>query len=68
MRLLPTLIFALLSFSIGFIAQRSRMCFIAGIRDFILVGDKELLYGLASFLGTIWLLTSLFYAAGIINV
>jgi len=38
------------------------MCFIAGIRDYFLVRDKELLFGLFSFLVTIFFLTSLFYA------
>jgi uncharacterized membrane protein YedE/YeeE len=34
---------------IGFVAQRSRMCFIGGIRDWILVRDTFLLKGLVSF-------------------
>ncbi len=34
---------------IGFVGQRSRMCFVAGIRDFILVRDTFLLKGLIAF-------------------
>src|SRR5574341_2543592 len=34
---------------IGYFAQRSRMCFVGGIRDFILVRDTALLKGLAAF-------------------
>lgn len=67
MNIIATLILTIMSFGIGFLAQRSRMCFIAGIRDFILVRDKELLYGFISFLATIWLLTSVFYGTGLID-
>jgi len=40
---------------VGFFAQRSRMCFIGGFRDFLLIRDKELLKGLFSFFSTAWL-------------
>ncbi len=40
---------------IGFVGQRSRMCFVAGIRDFILVRDTFLLKGLISFLAVAWI-------------
>ena len=40
---------------VGFLAQRSRMCFIGGIRDFILVRDRELLKGLLAFGLTAWI-------------
>ncbi len=52
---------------IGFLAQRSRMCFVAGFRDWLLVRDTELLLGLLSFLATVWLLTSLGYALGLLH-
>jgi len=39
---------------IGFVGQRSRMCFIAGIRDWILVRDTFLLKGLIAFLLVGW--------------
>lgn len=67
MKLLSAVILAAAAFTIGFLAQRSRMCFIAGLRDFILVRDGELLKGLFSFLATIWILTSLFYGFGLIT-
>lgn len=34
--------------AVGILAQRSRLCSIGGIRDFILFGDGHLLYGLVS--------------------
>ncbi len=54
-------------FGIGYLAQRSRICFIAGIRDYILVRDKELLLGLFSFFCTVWVLTSVLGAAGLLE-
>jgi uncharacterized protein len=41
--------------TIGYLGQRSRMCFIGGIRDFILVRDAYLLKGLAAFGLTAWI-------------
>jgi len=40
---------------IGYLGQRSRMCFVGGIRDFILVRDTYLLRGLMAFALTAWL-------------
>ena len=40
---------------IGFVGQRSRMCFVAGIRDWILVRDTFLLKGLIAFLLAGWI-------------
>jgi uncharacterized membrane protein YedE/YeeE len=40
----------------GYLGQRSRMCFVGGIRDFILVRDTALLKGLVAFGFTAWLL------------
>ena len=54
-------------FIIGFTAQRSRMCFIAGIRDYILVRDRELLQGLFVFLITVWIFTSILYGTGMLE-
>jgi hypothetical protein len=62
-----TLILAVMSIFIGFLAQRSRMCFVAGVRDYILVRDRELLMGMFSFLITLWILTSLLYAFNILR-
>ena len=39
---------------IGYLAQRSRMCFVGGIRDFIRVRDTYLLRGLIAFGLTAW--------------
>lgn len=39
---------------LGYLGQRSRMCFIGGIRDFILVRDTALLKGLVAFGVTAW--------------
>mgnify|MGYP001595004800 CR=1 FL=1 len=41
---------------IGFVGQRSRMCFVGGIRDWILVRDTFLLKGLVSFALVAWIL------------
>ena len=41
--------------TIGFVGQRSRMCFIGGIRDWILVRDTFLLKGLIAFLLVGWI-------------
>ena len=40
---------------LGYLGQRSRMCFVGGIRDFMLVRDTSLLRGLAAFGLTAWL-------------
>ena len=39
---------------VGYLAQRSRMCFIGGIRDFLLIRDTALLKGLVAFALTAW--------------
>ncbi len=39
---------------VGYMAQRSRMCFIGGIRDFVLIRDTALLKGLGAFALTVW--------------
>jgi len=40
---------------IGFAGQRSRMCFVGGIRDWIIVRDTFLLKGLVSFFLVAWI-------------
>jgi hypothetical protein len=40
---------------LGYLGQRSRMCFVGGIRDFILVRDTFLLKGVIAFGLTAWL-------------
>ncbi len=39
---------------IGFVGQRSRMCFVGGIRDWILARDTFLLTGLIAFIVVSW--------------
>jgi hypothetical protein len=52
---------------IGYVAQRSRMCFVGGIRDYILVHDEVLLRGFISFFAAAWLLYSLLFFLGFID-
>ena len=66
-KILLTFALFIMSALIGFLAQRSRMCFIAGFRDYFLLRDKELLWGFFSFLLTVWFLTSLFYSIDILR-
>ena len=40
---------------LGYLGQRSRMCFVGGIRDFVLIRDTYLLKGLIAFGLTAWL-------------
>src|SRR5438876_7212099 len=40
---------------VGYLAQRSRMCFVGGIRDFVLIRDTYLLRGLIAFGLTAWI-------------
>jgi len=49
---------------IGFVGQRSRMCFIGGIRDWILVRDTFLLKGLVAFGLVAWIAFPLSELAG----
>ncbi len=65
--ILLTVILGLIGAVTGFLAQRSRMCFVAGLRDYILVRDRELLFGLFSFLVTIWFLTSILYSVSLLR-
>jgi hypothetical protein len=65
--LYASLLMLVIGGAIGFLAQRSRMCFIAGLRDYLLVRDKELLLGVGAFIATIWLLTSILYATDLLH-
>ncbi|MCP4395863.1 MAG: hypothetical protein GY801_00935 [bacterium] len=65
--LYASLLMGIIGSVIGFLAQRSRICFVAGLRDYLLVRDKELLLGVGAFIATIWLLTSIFYATGLLR-
>jgi uncharacterized membrane protein YedE/YeeE len=54
----------LIGIVIGYLGQRSRMCFVGGIRDFLLVRDQALLRGLVAFGMTAWLAFPLAAALG----
>ena len=58
---------AVLGLVVGYLAQRSRMCFVAGFRDFLLVRDRELLRGFFAFVATIWVLTTALYSVGLMR-
>lgn len=62
--MLTAFITLLFGFIIGYMAQRSRMCFIGGMRDFVLARDTELLKGLISFFVTAAILFPLAHAIG----
>jgi len=49
----------------GYIAQRSRMCFIGGLRDWLLVRDMELLWAVFGFIGTAYLAFPILGALGL---
>lgn len=54
MMLEPVLATLVIGIVIGYVGQRSRMCFVGGLRDFLLVRDSELLRGLLAFFVTAW--------------
>jgi uncharacterized membrane protein YedE/YeeE len=64
----PALVTLLMGVILGYLAQRSRMCFIGGLRDFILVRDKELLKGVAAFFVTAWLAFSVAGYFGLLDL
>lgn len=41
--------------AVGYLAQRSRLCFVGGVRDFLLVRDTDLLKGVLAFFLVAWL-------------
>ena len=65
--ILLSLAFLGIGLAIGYLAQRSRMCFVAGLRDWILVRDTELLLGLFAFVATVWVLSSVLGAFGLLH-
>jgi hypothetical protein len=67
MKIYISIVLGVIGIIVGFLAQRSRMCFVAGFRDYLLVRDKELLLGLFTFLVTIWMLTSILYSMNILK-
>jgi uncharacterized membrane protein YedE/YeeE len=63
----PALVTLAIGAVLGYLAQRSRMCFIGGLRDYLLVRDAELLKGAAAFFVTAWLAFSVAGAFGLIE-
>ena len=49
---------------IGFLGQRSRMCFIGGFRDLLMIRDKELLKGAISFFASVWFTIVMLHVIG----
>ncbi|MDL1970883.1 MAG: YeeE/YedE family protein [Candidatus Desulfofervidaceae bacterium] len=47
--MLPVIYSLCLGFLLGYLGQRARLCFIGGMRDYVLVRDSYLLKGLFSF-------------------
>ena len=54
MAFLLSFTFLFIGFTIGYLGQNSRMCFIGGFRDFLFVRDTGLLQGLLTFLAATW--------------
>jgi uncharacterized membrane protein YedE/YeeE len=61
-----SLAFLAVGFLAGFLGQNSRMCFVGGFRDFVLVRDTSLLEGLMSFFATTWVVVLLFRLTGVL--
>ena len=67
MAALLSLAFLLVGAAAGYLGQRSRMCFVGGFRDFLLVRDTALLQGLLSFLATTLVLVFVFRRTGLLS-
>lgn len=63
----PAIITLIMGILLGYLAQRSRICFIGGLRDFVLVRDTELLKGAVAFFITAWLAFSVAGALGLVD-
>ena len=63
----PALVTLVMGIILGYLAQRSRICFIGGLRDFVLVRDTELLKGAVAFFITAWLAFSVAGTLGLVN-
>jgi uncharacterized protein len=58
----------LMGIVLGYLAQRSRICFIGGFRDWLLGRDTELLKGAIAFFVTAFLAFSVAGALGLVNL
>ena len=61
--MLPAIYTLILGLVFGYLGQRARMCFIGGMRDYILVRDTYLIKGLFGFLAAAFLGFVLFHFA-----
>jgi uncharacterized membrane protein YedE/YeeE len=66
MAIIISLAFLGVGFLAGFLGQNSRMCFVGGFRDFLLVKDTGLLEGLMAFFVTTWLAVLLLRSTGVL--
>jgi uncharacterized protein len=62
------LVSLVLGLILGYLAQRSRICFIGGLRDFVLVRDTDLLKGAVAFFITAWLAFSVAGALHLVDL
>jgi uncharacterized membrane protein YedE/YeeE len=63
----PAIVTLVMGIVLGYLAQRSRICFIGGLRDFVLVRDTELLKGAIAFFITAWVAFSISGAVGLLD-
>lgn len=63
----PAIVTLIMGIVLGYLAQRSRICFIGGLRDFVLVRDTELLKGVIAFFITAWVAFSIAGAVGLLE-
>ncbi len=66
--ILPAIVTLIMGLILGYLAQRSRICFIGGLRDFLLIRDSELLKGAIAFFVTAFLAFSLASALGLVDL
>ena len=66
MAVIISLAFLGIGFLAGYLGQNSRMCFVGGFRDFLLVRDTALLEGLMAFFATTFLAVLLLRATGVL--
>jgi len=66
MAVILSLAFLAIGFLAGYLGQNSRMCFVGGFRDFVIVRDTALLEGLMAFFATTWVVVLLFRLTGVL--
>jgi uncharacterized protein len=67
MALVISLAFLAVGFLAGYLGQNSRMCFVGGFRDFLLVRDTGLLEGAMAFFVTSWLAVFVLRLTGVLS-